>query len=78
MGDSTWVQPYTGRYPLVGFSVMDKKGSVQSSVLLYAILMVVLILIIIIFLQFFTPYKLSNFIDSFISAGTSPNGGNLQ
>jgi TRAP-type C4-dicarboxylate transport system permease small subunit len=57
---------------------MDKKGSIQSSVLLYIILMVIAVILIIIFLQFFTPYKFSTFIESLFSGGTSIKGGNYQ
>ncbi len=56
--------------------MMDGKGAIQGTVLLYIILVVVVVLIIIIFLQFFTPYKFSNLIESLFSAGSSINGGN--
>lgn len=69
---------YSKRFLLVGFLGMDNKASIQSSVLLYIILLIVAILIVIIFLQFFTPFKFSNFIESLFSAGTSLNGGSLQ
>jgi hypothetical protein len=54
---------------------MDKKGSVQGTVLLYVVLMIVLIIIVIIVLELFTPYKFSNLIDSFISAASHSGGG---
>lgn len=47
---------------------MDKKGSIQGTVLLYVVLMIVVAMIILIVLQFFTPYKFSNYVDSFIKA----------
>ncbi|MCL4400854.1 hypothetical protein M1316_02690 [Candidatus Parvarchaeota archaeon] len=57
---------------------MDKRASIEGSILLYIILLVIVIVIIIIFLQFFTPFKFSSFIEAFFSSGTSINGGKLQ
>lgn len=56
---------------------MDKKASVQSSVLLYIILLIVIAVIILILLEFLTPYKISNLFDFFINSSTSGNAGNL-
>ncbi len=55
---------------------MDKKGAIEGRIFVYIILLIVVILIIVIFLQFFTPYKISNLIDSFISSASAINGGN--
>ena len=54
---------------------MDKRGAIEGSIFIYIILLIVAILLIIIVLEFFTPYKISNFINSFIAAG-SHIGGN--
>ncbi len=55
---------------------MDKKASIQSSTFLYIILLIVAILLIVIFLEFFSPYKISNLFTSFVSAGGGVNGNN--
>ncbi len=55
---------------------MDKKASIQSSTFLYIILLIIVILLIIIFLEFFSPYKITNLFDSFINSGNNINGNN--
>ncbi|MCL5009457.1 MAG: hypothetical protein M1433_00520 [Candidatus Parvarchaeota archaeon] len=54
---------------------MDEKGAIQGTVLLYIVLIIIVVIVILIFLQFLTPYKLSNFIESFISAAGNSGGG---
>ncbi len=55
---------------------MDRKGAIEGRVLVYIIIIIVGIILVIVFLELFTPYKISSWIDSLISAGGSYNGGN--